>query len=62
MFDLQTGCQGVPMYYNEESKEGLCGAIDYQVLERWAKGEDPSQPEHSHEGDKYNQAHLNYVK
>ncbi|MBI2326734.1 thioredoxin family protein [Candidatus Curtissbacteria bacterium] len=60
MFSLQTGCQGVPMYYNEDSKAVLCGAVDYDVLKGWAKGEDPNQPEHSHEGDQHNQLHKDH--
>lgn len=62
MMELQTGCQGVPMYYNGESKVVLCGAIDYEVLKRWAQGQDPNQPEHSHQNDEHNQAHLEHQK
>ena len=38
-----TGCQRVPMYYNEQSKAVLCGEIDYEVLKRWGKGEDANK-------------------
>lgn len=60
MFGLQTGCQGVPMYYNGDSKMVLCGAVDYEVLKRWAKGENPNQPGHSHDEDEHNKAHLEH--
>lgn len=60
MMTLQTGCQGVPIYYNEQSKMVLCGAVDYEVLKRWAKGKDPNQPEHDHDIDEHDQAHREH--
>ena len=31
-------CTGVPYFYNEKSKEGICGAVSYAVLKKWALG------------------------
>jgi len=33
-------CGGVPFFYNTQSKQFLCGSSDYDVLVKWAKGED----------------------
>lgn len=32
-------CGGVPFFYNDESKQWICGSADAKKLERWAKGE-----------------------
>ena len=31
-------CTGVPFFYNENSKKGICGATSYVKLKAWAKG------------------------
>lgn len=60
MLGYHSVCQGVPMYINEETKVVLCGAVDYEILKRWAKGEELNQPEHSHEDDEHDQAHKSH--
>ncbi len=32
-------CGGVPFFYNTETKDFLCGSVEYEVLLKWAKGE-----------------------
>ena len=31
-------CGGVPFFYNEKTKETLCGAVPYKMLKKWALG------------------------
>ncbi len=31
-------CTGVPYFYNESTKEGICGAVPYAALKKWALG------------------------
>lgn len=33
-------CGGVPFFYNTDSKQFICGAVDYDVLKKWAEGEE----------------------
>ncbi len=33
-------CGGVPFFVNEESGQKLCGAVPYERLKAWAKGEE----------------------
>ena len=33
-------CGGVPFFYNDESKQFLCGARDEEVIRKWAAGEE----------------------
>ena len=33
------GCGGVPFFFNEKTGKALCGAVDYETLKKWAKGE-----------------------
>jgi len=30
-------CGGVPFFYNEETKENICGSTEYENLKKWAK-------------------------
>lgn len=30
-------CGGVPFFYNTESKQKLCGSVDYEALKAWAQ-------------------------
>jgi len=32
-------CGGVPFFYNDESKEFICGDSDKETVVKWAKGE-----------------------
>ncbi len=32
-------CGGVPFFYNDESKEFICGGSDKETVVKWAKGE-----------------------
>ena len=32
------GCGGVPFFYNENTKKGLCGAVPYDQFKKWALG------------------------
>ena len=36
-------CGGVPFFYNMETKKWICGEADYEILKKWAKGEEFSQ-------------------
>lgn len=36
--DKSVSCGGVPMFFNEKSGKGLCGAVSYASLLAWAKG------------------------
>ncbi|MDP3696424.1 MAG: thioredoxin family protein [Candidatus Taylorbacteria bacterium] len=29
-------CGGVPFFFNTETKAHICGAVDYDVLQKWA--------------------------
>lgn len=31
-------CTGVPYFYNEKTGKGICGAVDYSSLKKWANG------------------------
>lgn len=31
-------CTGVPFFYNEKTKKGICGAVPYDELKVWALG------------------------
>ncbi len=31
-------CTGVPYFYNENTKKGVCGSMSYMDLKKWAKG------------------------
>ena len=31
-------CTGVPFFYNEGSKRGVCGTMSYVDLRKWAEG------------------------
>lgn len=30
-------CGGVPFFYNEETRESICGSTSYEELKKWAK-------------------------
>lgn len=32
-------CGGVPFFFNTDTGKHLCGAVDYETLKKWAKGE-----------------------
>jgi thiol-disulfide isomerase/thioredoxin len=32
-------CQGIPFFYNTDSKAFLCGEVSYKELKKWATGE-----------------------
>jgi len=36
-------CGGVPFFYNMETKKWICGETDYEILKKWAKGEEFNQ-------------------
>lgn len=36
-------CGGVPFFYNTETKKFICGDARYDILKKWAKGEEFSQ-------------------
>jgi hypothetical protein len=33
-------CGGVPFFYNTESRQFICGGVEYDYLVKWAKGEE----------------------
>ncbi len=33
-------CGGVPFFYNTQTKKFICGETSYEILKKWAKGED----------------------
>ena len=33
------GCGGVPFFLNENTGKAVCGAMSYDELKKWAKGE-----------------------
>ena len=33
-------CGGVPFFYNTKTKKFVCGQTDYEILKKWAKGEE----------------------
>lgn len=33
-------CGGVPFFYNTDSKQFICGSVDYEVLKKWAEGKE----------------------
>ena len=33
-------CGGVPFFYNTETRKWICGETDYDILKKWAKGEE----------------------
>lgn len=33
-------CGGVPFFFNTESKQFICGSAEYEVLKKWANGEE----------------------
>ncbi len=33
-------CGGVPFFYNTKTEKFICGETDYEILKKWAKGED----------------------
>jgi len=38
--EYDTGiCGGVPFFFNRDTKESICGSVDYDRLVAWAKGE-----------------------
>lgn len=40
MKEYDTGlCGGVPFFFNTDSKQFICGGVDYETLKRWAQGE-----------------------
>jgi len=36
-------CGGVPFFYNTQTKKFICGDESYEVLKKWAKGEEFTQ-------------------
>lgn len=34
----KSNCTGVPFFYNEKTGNGICGAVPYSILRKWAKG------------------------
>ncbi len=30
-------CTGVPYFFDKKSKQGICGAVDYPILKKWAQ-------------------------
>ncbi len=36
-------CGGVPFFYNEQTKQFICGEESYDILKKWAKGENISE-------------------
>ncbi len=34
----KVNCGGVPFFYNEKTGKSICGAVDYEILKKWAKG------------------------
>ena len=36
-------CGGVPFFYNTKTDKWICGEESYEILKKWAKGEEFSQ-------------------
>ena len=36
-------CGGVPFFYNMETNKWICGEASYDILKKWAKGEEFTQ-------------------
>lgn len=36
-------CGGVPFFYNTETKKFICGEANYDIVKKWAKGEEFTQ-------------------
>lgn len=38
-------CGGVPFFYNTKTNKFICGEASYEILKKWAKGEEFTQEE-----------------
>ena len=41
--DKESKCGGVPYYYNRQTGKTLCGEVDYEIMLKWARGEEYQQ-------------------
>ncbi|HEY4503477.1 MAG TPA: hypothetical protein VJC14_03575 [Candidatus Paceibacterota bacterium] len=44
LLELDKGfCGGVPFFFNTKTQKFICGETDYEIVKKWAKGEEFTQ-------------------